>query len=149
MRVRLADGSTEVVNAGHPDPILVRDGRVLPLEVTTQPPLGVASPPYRTDRLALRAGDRLAIFTDGYLDRNARRVDLEAILAATADRHPRQVVQELAKSLLRVTGGNLLDDATVMCVDWYGPAGIRSATGGASQHRATGAPADVATRLSQ
>lgn len=79
----------------------------------------------------------MLVLTDGYLDRNARRVDIEAILAADADRHPRQVVQELARKLIEVTGGNLLDDATALCLDWYGPVGTRSATGGASQARTT------------
>lgn len=136
-RIRLADGSAEIVNAGHPAPFLVRDGQVQPLEVAVQPPLGVTTVPHRTDHVALEPGDRLLVVTDGYLDRNARRVDLEAILAGNQERHPRQIVQELASNLLEVTGGDLLDDATALCLDWYGPAGTRSATGGASQRRAT------------
>lgn len=138
IRVRLADGDTEMVNAGHPLPFLVRDGRILPLDLTAQQPLGVASTPYRTDHTTLKAGDRLLVLTDGYLDRDARRVDVEAILAATRHRHPRQVVQELARNLLEVTGGHLRDDATALCLDWYGTTGVRQATGGASQARATG-----------
>ncbi len=39
---------------------------------------------------------------------------------------------------LDVTGGDLRDDATALCVDWYGPGGSRRATGGASRTRATG-----------
>ena len=58
-------------------------------------------------------------------------------LEATADRHPRQIVQELASNVLDATGGKLRDDATAVCIDWYGPAGIRHATGGASRARAT------------
>ncbi|HET9076114.1 MAG TPA: PP2C family protein-serine/threonine phosphatase [Acidimicrobiales bacterium] len=137
MRVRIADGRTEVVNAGHPAPFLVRDGRIVHLEVTVQPPLGVVPTPYRTDHVTLEPGDRLLVITDGYLDRKARRVDIEGVLAASMDRHPRQVVQELARNLLDITGGHLQDDATALCLDWYGPAGIRSASGGASQARAT------------
>lgn len=138
IRVRLADGSTEMVNAGHPLPILMREGQILPLGLAAQQPLGVASEPYRTEHTTLKAGDRLLVITDGYLERNARRVDIEAVLAATPDRHPRQVVQELAQNLLNVTGGRLLDDATAVCLDWYGTTGIRQAAGGASQARATG-----------
>jgi hypothetical protein len=47
-------------------------------------------------------------------------------------------VRELADNVLHVTGGNLQDDATVLCIDWYGPQGERDATGGASRARATG-----------
>lgn len=140
MRVRLADGSAEVVNAGHPAPFLVRNGAVVPLDVTVQPPLGITDTAYRADQVVLAPGDRLLVITDGYLDRDARRVDVEAILASTTDRHPRQVVQELARRLLEVTGGELRDDATSLCIDWYGPTGVRSATGGASPARATNEP---------
>lgn len=146
MRVRLADGIAEVVDAGHPAPFLVRDGRVLPLEVTVQPPLGVTTAPYRADRITFRPGDRLLVVTDGYLDRNAGRLDIEAVLAGTSDRHPRQIVQELAGKLLKATGNDLQDDATALCLDWYGPSGIRSAIGGASQGRATQQATGPSTR---
>jgi serine phosphatase RsbU (regulator of sigma subunit) len=138
MRVLLADGTCEVVNAGHPAPFLVRDGAVTPLEISVQPPLGVSTDAYRADRVALVPGDRLLVITDGYLERRAGRVDIEGILESTLDRHPRQIVQELARNVLDATGGNLRDDATALCLDWYGPAGTRSAVGGASRARATG-----------
>ena len=137
MRIRLTDGTAEVVNAGHPAPLLLRDGEVISLELKPQQPLGVTTVPYRTDLVTLAPGDRLLIVTDGYLDRNAQRVGLEAVLAADADRHPRQLVQELARKLRDVAGNELQDDATALCLDWYGPDGNRSATGGASRARAT------------
>jgi serine phosphatase RsbU (regulator of sigma subunit) len=137
LRIRLADGGTELVNAGHPAPFLIHNGAVSPLEFPAQPPLGVATSPYRTDHFSLAPGDRLLLVTDGYLERRAARVDIEGILEETLDRHPRQIVQELARKVLDATGGNLRDDATALCVDWYGPVGRRAATGGASQARAT------------
>lgn len=137
LRIRLADGTADVVNAGHPSPFLVRDGAVVPLELTVQPPLGVSATPYRVDTVVLEPGDRLLLITDGYLERQGARLDIEGILAATLDRHPRQIVQELARRILAVTGGNLRDDATALCLDWYGQAGSRKATGGASRARAT------------
>jgi hypothetical protein len=75
--------------------------------------------------------------TDGYLDRLSGRLDVEDILRGTRDRHPRQIVQELGRAVREITGGNLRDDATALCLDWYGPAGRRDATGGASRARAT------------
>lgn len=140
MRVVLADGRTEVVNAGHPAPFLIRDGAVSQLEVTVQPPLGVAAEPYRADSVTLLPGDRLLLITDGYFERRAERLDIEAILTATLDRHPRQIVQELARRVLQATGGNLQDDATSLCLDWYGPTGVRAASRGASHARATDIP---------
>ena len=75
--------------------------------------------------------------TDGYLDRLSGRLDVAKVLEHGADRHPRQLVQELGRTVREITGGELLDDATSMCLDWYGPAGQREATGGASRARAT------------
>jgi len=99
-------------------------------------PLGVARDPYDTHRLKLEPGDRLLIVTDGFLERNAN-VAIGDVLVHSVDRHPREVVRELARNLLAATGGHLQDDATVLCIDWYGPHGVRNATGGASVDRAT------------
>jgi hypothetical protein len=87
-----------------------------------------------------RTGDRILLLTDGYLERKAAPVDIEDILAATLDRHRRQIVRELARYGVRATGGSLTDDATALCIDMYGPAGRRDATGGASRSRATASP---------
>src|SRR5579871_3442654 len=137
MRVRLADGSVEVVNAGHPLPYLLRAGKPVPLALSTEAPLGVQLGSYRAQSFQLMPGDRLLLITDGYLERKAARVDIESVLVAGRARHPRQIVQELASSVLRVTGGKLRDDATAVCIDWFGPRGSRDATAGASRARAT------------
>ena len=55
LRIRLSDGDTEIVGAGHPAPFLLRDGAVTSPELTTQLPLGLADGAYRTDHLLLRA----------------------------------------------------------------------------------------------
>lgn len=136
-RIRLADGTVEIVNAGHPAPYVIRAGQARALELSVQPPLGAGPGGYRADTVALQTGDRMVMVTDGYLERRAALVDIEAILAAGAELHPRQVVQRLARAVLAATGGRLRDDATVLCVDFYGPAERRDATGGASQARAT------------
>ena len=70
-------------------------------------------------------------------ERNAGSLDLPQILMATVDRHPRQIVRELADRVLSLTGGSLRNDATVVCIDWYGSMGERDASGGASRSRAT------------
>ena len=139
MRVRLADGQVELVNAGHPPPYRIRDGHAAQLDLRAGVALGITDVPYETQVLQLEPGDRILLVTDGFLERNAFLVDLPAVLVATADRHPREVVRELADNVLDVTDGNLRDDATVLCIDWYGPDGERNAIGGASRDRATGA----------
>lgn len=137
LRVRLADGQLEMVNAGHPSPFLLRDGTARMLHMTPDPVLGVALVGYQTHLLQLEPGDRILVVTDGFLERNAVAVDIERILVDSAVRHPREIVHELASNLRRATGGDLRDDATVLCLDWYGPAGQRRATSGASRERAT------------
>lgn len=137
IRIRLADGTADVVNAGHPHPYLVRDGRPAVLDLRTEQPFGVQTGPYTAQPLQLQPGDRLLLLTDGYLERSAARLDIGSILAATLDRHPRQIVRELAENVVTATGGHLSDDATAVCIDWYGSAGRRDATGGASPARAT------------
>ena len=136
IRVRLADGAVELVNAGHPPPYLVQAGQATELDVPAGAPLGVAGVPYDNHRFQLATGDRLLLVTDGFLERNAD-LNFAKILEGTVDRHPREVVRELAENVLQVTGGNLQDDATVLCIDWYGPEGERGAVGGASQARVT------------
>lgn len=137
MRIRLSNGTVEIVNAGHPVPFLARDGDVSSLTLTTNLPMGLASSPHRTDTVTLVPGDRLLMVTDGYLDRLEGRLDVEKFMRASLDRHPRQVTRELGRAVREVTGGQLHDDATALCLDWYGPGGSREATAGASRQRAT------------
>ena len=137
LRIRIADGAVDIVNAGHPLPYLLRAGAAARVDLTPALPLGVSRDAYDTQRLELEPGDRLLIVTDGFLERNAD-IDIGDILVDSADRHPREVVRELGRNLLAATGDDLRDDATVLCIDWYGPRGVRNATGGASLNRATG-----------
>ena len=136
LRIRIADGAVDIVNAGHPPPYLLRAGAVAALDVIPGLPLGIGRELYDTHRLKLEPGDRLLIVTDGFLERNAN-LGVRDLLVRSADRHPREIVRELARNLLAATGGELRDDATVLCLDWYGPGGVRNATGGASLDRAT------------
>lgn len=137
LRIALGEGRAEVVNAGHPAPYLIRQGVHEPLHLATDLPLGIADDAYRVQTLQLEPGDRLVLVTDGYLERNAANLDMAATLAATAGDHPRQLVQELADLVVRATGGKLRDDATVVCIDWFGPAGVRHAIAGANRARHT------------
>ena len=54
------------------------------------------------------------------LERNAASLDVAAALAGSADLHPRDVVHELGAAVLNAAGGDLRDDATMVCLDWYG-----------------------------
>ena len=71
-------------------------------------------------RVQLEPGDRVVLVTDGMLERNAEDLDLPRCCGAQADTHPRELVYELAETVLHATGGDLDDDATVLCLDWRG-----------------------------
>lgn len=144
MSVDLVTGVVEVVNAGHPTPHLVRDGMATVLDLEADLPFGMfAEAEYRAQALVLKPGDRLVLATDGMLERNASALDIAVALTDMTDLHPREVVHTFARAVLEATGGDLEDDATVLCLDWYGPQGAgggRIATAGATQSRASGPP---------
>ena len=61
-------------------------------------------------------------------------------LAATAALHPREVVHALGDAVMHATGGDLRDDATMVCIDWYGgPPRRRVTEQGADVDRASSA----------
>jgi len=83
-------------------------------------------------RLDLVAGDRLMFMTDGMLERNAAGLDVRGFVTACRHLHPREAVQELTRAVVETCGGDLHDDATVLCFDWHGgPARERDASAGA------------------
>jgi serine phosphatase RsbU (regulator of sigma subunit) len=121
VRVDLPSGTARIVNAGHPAPIRVRDGRAERVVLDADLPFAtspIAS--YRVQELVLRAGDRLVFLTDGMLERNATAIDAMSILTSSRHLHPREAVQDLTRSVVEACGGELRDDATVLCLDWHG-----------------------------
>ncbi|MBN9112377.1 MAG: serine/threonine-protein phosphatase [Pseudonocardia sp.] len=121
VRVDRADARLTMVSAGHPLPYRVREGVVSEIELAIDIPFGLyAGHEFMLQHVDMRAGDRIVLITDGMLERNAEVVDVEAVLAATADKHPREVVYTLGEEVLAATGGDLRDDATVVCLDWHG-----------------------------
>jgi serine phosphatase RsbU (regulator of sigma subunit) len=122
------DAIAEVVNCGHPSPLLLRDaeparaldpaGRVPPLGVL---PPGQVRPPVLS--LPLRPGDRILLYTDGVIE--AR--DLAGNFYPLADRLPRLVRDDPGETLRRVNGdvlrhvGRRLDDDAAMMLLQYAP----------------------------
>jgi Stage II sporulation protein E (SpoIIE) len=139
LRVDLSAGTAAIVNAGHPRPLLLRDGRVEAVDLAADPPFGIlAHVGYREQPVTLLPGDRVVFVTDGVLDRNAATADITGLIAGTADLHPREVVQEITRAVLGAVGGKLRDDATALCLDWYGGGERdRDVEAGASQSTAS------------
>jgi serine phosphatase RsbU (regulator of sigma subunit) len=138
-RLTLSTGVLDVVNAGHPAPLLVRDGATQPVALSVNRPFGVLRhKPYRVTPLQLRPGDRLVLLTDGMLERGAAALDLPSRLRQLTRLHPREVVRVLGDLVLDVAGPALPDDACLLVLDWYGGHGdTRSTTAGADPRRAS------------
>lgn len=126
LQADLRSGHVVAVNAGHPSPYRLRDGKVECLELKADLPFGMmAGSSYHEQEFHLESGDRLVVVTDGFLERNVRAADhfdVAAALAETAALHPRDVVHVFKAAVLAATGAELGDDASVLCLDWHGGA---------------------------
>ncbi|MFD3823315.1 PP2C family protein-serine/threonine phosphatase [Streptomyces sp. NPDC058625] len=121
LRISLLDGRTEFINAGHPWPLRIRDGRVQEIVPEVDMPFGFQIPhTYRVQSLDIRPGDRLVMLTDGMLERNANSLDLSDMIVRTRTLHPREAARTLIAAIADANQGHLQDDATVMCLDWHG-----------------------------
>jgi serine phosphatase RsbU (regulator of sigma subunit) len=123
LRIALDGTSAQLVNAGHPWPLRLRDGTVTELRLAVNLPFGVAAHegPYQVQDLDLCPGDRLVLYTDGMQERQAEKVDLPGLIRDTVAEHPREVVRTLAAAVTDACNGHPPDDATALCLDWHGP----------------------------
>jgi serine phosphatase RsbU (regulator of sigma subunit) len=134
-RIDLAAGTATIVNAGHPPPLRLREGRTEPIPLEVDPPFGTEpGRAFRVQELPLEPGDRLLFITDGLLERGAAGADLRSLVSSGAQDHPREAVQHIVRAVDAVTGGELQDDATIMCLDWHGGAPRDRRTVGGGDH---------------
>jgi serine phosphatase RsbU (regulator of sigma subunit) len=143
VRFDLLTQRAQIVNGGHELPLRLRDGRVEEISLRAEPPFGVLpGKSFQLQPFPLEPGDRIIFLTDGMQERNAASLDVAAALAASADLHPREVVHELGAAVLDATGGNLRDDATLVCLDWHGgdPRGPNSLNGSDAEQASPARP---------
>lgn len=135
--VDLDTGLCNLVNAGHPWPMRVRDGAVEEVRLAVNLPFGVAAPTsFLVQELQLLPGDRLILLTDGMQERGAAAADLASVAHETRALHPREAVQSLTAAVIEACHGSLRDDATVLMLDWHGNRRRPDGTGPAGTRRA-------------
>jgi serine phosphatase RsbU (regulator of sigma subunit) len=74
LRLDPVSGRVELANAGHPSPLLVRHGVVVPVEERVAL-LGVPVPHLGETTFTLQSGDTLVLVTDGLIERRGHSFD--------------------------------------------------------------------------
>ncbi|MFE0458367.1 PP2C family protein-serine/threonine phosphatase [Kitasatospora sp. NPDC058965] len=117
-------GEIQVINCGHPPPLLLHAGRVRTLDASRPaPPLGLGGllePSYEADSFPFAPGDRLLLYTDGVVearDGNRAFYPLDERIRAWATERPASLLLHLRRDLLSYAGGRLGDDAAMVALE--------------------------------
>jgi len=131
-QLELETGTLSWINAGHPRPLLVRNGQAIgQLEGVLTLPWGLGEEPASPAQEALEQGDGVLFFTDGIIEARTpdgeefgidRLVDLTGQCASN-QLPPEEIVRRIVRSVLDHQDSALRDDATVLLVEWHGSDG--------------------------
>jgi hypothetical protein len=125
--VDVASGRLRYVNAGHPPPLLLRQGRVVKeLADGRRVPFGIDTGGLTVAEEILEPGDWLALYTDGITearDENGNWFGEKRLMefltrAIAAGQPPPETVRRLTQAVLDHQGGLLQDDATILLARW-------------------------------
>ncbi|MGB7819891.1 MAG: PP2C family protein-serine/threonine phosphatase [Ornithinibacter sp.] len=128
--LHLDTGRIEWVNAGHPEPLVLRRGRhVKTLSTGSGLPFGLGLPGdhgHRVGHDQLEPGDQVLLFTDGVIEARspagdqfgvARLVDLLS-RTVTEDLPAAESMRRVSRALVEHHQARLTDDATMLLVGW-------------------------------
>jgi serine phosphatase RsbU (regulator of sigma subunit) len=136
-RLDTTSGMLDYLIAGHPPPLLVRQGRVVKeLAAPPRMPLGVTvqgASPAVAAREQLEPGDRLLLYADGVTearDSHGRFFGEQRLFeltehAAAAEVSAPETLRRLTAAVLEHQAGRLQDDATLLPVDWSADGHLR------------------------
>jgi hypothetical protein len=123
----LRDGVLRYANAGHPLPLLLRDGKVVKqLDGGRRILLGFADQDVPVATEPLEPGDWVVLYTDGVVearDANRRMFGLDRLIGVVqrcaADRYnAAETLRRIVHEVLGHQAGVLQDDATVVVLQW-------------------------------
>ncbi|WP_351237104.1 PP2C family protein-serine/threonine phosphatase [Streptomyces sp. NPDC002133] len=116
----------QLVNRGHPPPLVLHEGRTQAFMPTSPlPPLGLedltTGPPAKPESYPFVAGHRLLLYTDGVTEARNPGNDFfplpETIGSICSSTTPREFLEQRHQALIRQTEGHLADDVTMILVD--------------------------------
>ena len=118
----------QLVNRGHPPPLLLHHGRATPLMPSLpSPPLGledlITDLPMKPESYPFIPGDRLLLYTDGVIEARDRDGEFfalpEMLEGIRVDTTPSEFLERLHQALIRHTGGDLADDVAMILADRF------------------------------
>ncbi|WP_229844564.1 PP2C family protein-serine/threonine phosphatase [Streptomyces cinnamoneus] len=121
-------GRIEVLNCGHPPPLLLNHGQLRVLEPTSPSPLlnlaDLIGDRYSIDTFGFAPGDQLLLYTDGVSEarnRNGEFFPLAAWMRQQPAAAPRELLDALHRDLLHYNREGLNDDIAALAVRWCEP----------------------------
>ncbi|WP_242424724.1 PP2C family protein-serine/threonine phosphatase, partial [Frankia sp. EI5c] len=122
--LQIRDGRLDLVNAGHPDPYLVRGTTVIELApLGRRAPLGLLAGDIPVTSFDLEAGDRMLLYTDGIAEaRNAATREFFPLPAVVGEvlsqrRSLDACLDDLVRRVRTWTGSGLTDDVALLAVE--------------------------------
>ncbi|MEU8639466.1 PP2C family protein-serine/threonine phosphatase [Amycolatopsis sp. NPDC048633] len=126
----LDTGELHYLNAGHPPPAVLRNGRVVRLlDTVSRTPLGLGDlqrrePVVRCEQL--QPGDRVLFYTDGVTEARSPQGEQFGMerLADLTERHEAaglpapETLRRVVRAVLEHQDGRLQDDATLLMLEW-------------------------------
>ena len=126
LQLEVATGHGYIINAGHPPPLLLREGAVSIVHLSPDIPMGLSpATEYRLQAITLLPGDRLLLLTDGVdeaHDVGGPQFGLDRVadmLRSHAELPPVEFVRRFTRAVTDYRSGPLADDVTAVCLDWY------------------------------
>jgi serine phosphatase RsbU (regulator of sigma subunit) len=127
VRLDLDTGQLRWVNAGHPEPLILRGGALVrPPRCRPSPPLGLQQHKPAVCEMTLHPGDRVLFYSDGIVEARSPSGEYfgeerltDFVLRAEAEgEHAPETLRRLIQHVLSHQADQLQDDASIVVLEW-------------------------------